>query len=47
MSLSCVYSGALVGVDAVGVEIEVNASDSGNLDIKLVGLPDAAGRERV
>ncbi len=47
MALSCVYSGALVGVDAVGVEIEVNASDSGKVDIKLVGLPDAAVRESI
>lgn len=47
MALSCVYSGALVGVDAVGVEIEVNAADVGKIDIKLVGLPDAAVRESV
>lgn len=47
MTLSCVYSGALVGVEAVGVEIEVNASETGKLDIKLVGLPDAAVRESI
>lgn len=47
MSLSCVYSGAVSGVDAIPVEIEVNAADSGELDIRLVGLPDAAVRESV
>lgn len=47
MSLTCVHSGALAGVDAFPVEVEVNAADSGNLDIKLVGLPDAAVRESV
>ncbi|MEX2578039.1 MAG: YifB family Mg chelatase-like AAA ATPase [Verrucomicrobiales bacterium] len=47
MGLTCVYSGALRGVDAVAVEVEVNAADSGNIDIKLVGLPDAAVRESV
>lgn len=45
MSLTCVYSGAVYGVDAVSVEVEVNAADSGKLDIKVVGLPDAAVRE--
>ncbi|MEM9016411.1 MAG: ATP-binding protein, partial [Verrucomicrobiota bacterium] len=47
MSLSCVNSGALAGVEAHPVEVEVNASESGNIDIKLVGLPDAAVRESV
>lgn len=47
MSLSCVYSGALSGVDALPVEVEVNAADGGKLDITLVGLPDAAVRESV
>lgn len=47
MSLTCVFSGAVHGVNAVGVEVEVNAADSGNIDIKLVGLPDAAVRESV
>jgi len=45
MSLSRVYSGALAGVEALPVEIEVNAAEAGALDIKLVGLPDAAVRE--
>lgn len=47
MALRCVYSGAVSGVDAISVEVEVNAADSGNIDIKLVGLPDAAVRESV
>jgi len=47
MSLSCVHSGALAGVDALSVEVEVNAADGSNPDIKLVGLPDAAVRESV
>lgn len=47
MSLSCVFSGALRGVDAINVEVEVNAADSGQIDIKLVGLPDAAVRESI
>lgn len=47
MSLCCVYSGAVAGVEAIPVEVEVNAADSGNIDIKLVGLPDAAVRESV
>lgn len=47
MSLSCVFSGALHGVDALDVEVEVNAADSGQIDIKIVGLPDAAVRESI
>ena len=34
-------------MDALSVEVEVNAASSGNLDIKIVGLPDAAVRESV
>lgn len=47
MALTCVSSAALHGVDAQSVEVEVNAGDSGQIDIKLVGLPDAAVRESV
>lgn len=47
MSLSCVHSGALHGVDALPVEVEVNARDRGDLKITMVGLPDAAVRESV
>lgn len=47
MSLVCVHAGAVHGVNAVPVEVEVNASDAGKVDITLVGLPDAAVRESV
>lgn len=47
MALTCVFSGAVTGVDAIPVEVEVNAADSGEIDFKLVGLPDAAVRESV
>ncbi len=47
MSLTCVFSGAVHGVNAVPVEVEVNASDAGKVEIKLVGLPDAAVRESI
>ncbi|MDF1751814.1 MAG: YifB family Mg chelatase-like AAA ATPase [Verrucomicrobiales bacterium] len=47
MSLVCIHAGALHGVDALPVEVEVNAASSGNLDIKIVGLPDAAVRESI
>lgn len=42
--LAKVYSGAVQGVDAYGVEIEVNAGH-GNPDTIIVGLPDAAVKE--
>lgn len=47
MSLASVNSGTVHGVDAVAVEVEVNAASTGKIDIKLVGLPDAAVRESV
>ena len=47
MALICVSSGTLHGVEAHSVEVEVNAGESGQIDIKLVGLPDAAVRESV
>ncbi len=47
MSLACVHSGALHGVDALPVEVEVNARDRGDLKITMVGLPDAAVRESI
>ncbi len=41
-----IYSAAILGIDAVPVEIEVNAPGSGDMDIvTIVGLPDAAVRE--
>jgi magnesium chelatase family protein len=42
--LSTVYSGAVFGVDAYPVEIEVNAGH-GDPQIVIVGLPDAAVKE--
>ncbi|MFT5241370.1 MAG: magnesium chelatase family protein [Candidatus Promineifilaceae bacterium] len=42
--LSTVFSGAVYGVDAYRVEIEVNAG-RGDPQIIVVGLPDAAVRE--
>lgn len=45
--LTCVHSAAVHGVDAIGVEVEVNSRSRGELDFKLVGLPDAAVRESI
>ena len=42
--LACVYSGAVYGVNAFTVEIEVSAG-RGDANIVIVGLPDAAVRE--
>ncbi len=42
--LATVYSGAVYGVDAYRVEIEVNAG-AGDPQIVIVGLPDAAVKE--
>ena len=43
--LSVIRSAALVGVEAVPVEIEVNTGEKGELGLWLVGLPDAAVKE--
>ena len=45
MKLSQVFSAAVVGVDALEVEIEVNASGGEAGRTTIVGLPDAAVRE--
>ena len=42
--LACVYSGAVYGVNAFTVEIEVS-SGRGDPSVVIVGLPDAAVRE--
>ena len=42
--LACVYSGAVDGVNAFSVEIEVSAG-RGDPSVVIVGLPDAAVRE--
>ncbi len=38
-------SGAVYGIDAALVEVEVNISPGGNGEFQIVGLPDAAIRE--
>ncbi len=43
--LAKVYSAAVFGVEAFEVEIEVNASGSGDSKIIIVGLPDTAVKE--
>lgn len=43
--LSVIRSAALVGVEAVPVEIEVNSGELGEFGLWLVGLPDAAVKE--
>ena len=43
--LSKVHSGALLGVDAVAVEVEVNSGERGEPRVFMVGLPDAAVKE--
>jgi magnesium chelatase family protein len=40
-----VFSAALQGIEAVPVQVEVNAGESGDLRLILVGLPDAAVKE--
>ncbi len=42
--LARIYSGTVVGVDAVPVDIEVNAGD-GDVKVVIVGLPDTAVKE--
>ena len=42
--LATVYSGAVLGVDAYQVEIEVNAG-GGDPQVVIVGLPDTAVKE--
>lgn len=39
------YSAALLGVNAVQIEVEVNATHKADFRLNLVGLPDAAVRE--
>jgi magnesium chelatase family protein len=43
--LATLGSAALLGIDAVSVQIEVNSGESGVPDLILVGLPDAAVKE--
>ncbi len=43
--LATVFSGAVMGVDAYQIEIEVNAASMGDPQIVVVGLPDVAVKE--
>src|SRR3954468_19079736 len=43
--LATVCSAALLGIDAVPVQVEVNTGESGVPDLILVGLPDSAVKE--
>ncbi|MCK5803437.1 MAG: YifB family Mg chelatase-like AAA ATPase [Lentisphaeria bacterium] len=44
--LARTWSAAIQGVDAISIEVEVNASETGNdTVVNMVGLPDAAVRE--
>lgn len=43
--LAIIRSGALVGVEAVPVDIEVNTGETGDFGLFIVGLPDAAVKE--
>lgn len=43
--LSKIHSGALIGVEAAAVEVEVNSGEKGEPKIFMVGLPDVAVKE--
>jgi magnesium chelatase family protein len=43
--LATIGSAALLGIDALPVQVEVNTGESGTPDLILVGLPDAAVKE--
>ncbi|HEY4301653.1 MAG TPA: YifB family Mg chelatase-like AAA ATPase [Candidatus Didemnitutus sp.] len=43
--LATICSAALVGIDAVSVQVEVNTGETGEPKLFLVGLPDAAVKE--
>ena len=45
MSLSRIHSVALIGLDAVPVEVEVDVCPSDKINLVIVGLPDSAVRE--
>ena len=48
--LSTVQSGAIVGLEAVGIKVEVDYNPRGMVGFTIVGLPDTAvqeSRERV
>jgi len=43
--LAVVSSGALIGIEAISVTVEVNTGETGDPRIVLVGLPDVAVKE--
>ena len=43
--LATIGSAALLGIDAVSVQVEVNTGEAGTPDLILVGLPDTAVKE--
>lgn len=43
--LATVFSGALQGIDALPVQVEVNSGQTGELRLVIVGLPDTAVKE--
>lgn len=45
--LATIHSGALLGIDAHPVQVEVNAGEHGDPKIFMVGLPDSAVKESV
>lgn len=45
--LSKIHSGALCGIEALPVEIEVNSGEKGEPKVFIVGLPDAAVKESI
>ena len=45
--LARVNSGALVGVEALPVQVEVNSGERGEPKTFVVGLPDAAVKESI
>jgi len=48
--LATVQSGAIIGLDAIGVNVEVDYNPRGMTGFTIVGMPDAAvqeSRERV
>lgn len=43
--LATTHSGALIGVEAEAITVEVNSGEQGELRYILVGLPDSAVKE--
>jgi magnesium chelatase family protein len=43
--LAIVHSGAILGIDALPINIEINSGEAGEPRFVLVGLPDAAVKE--